>query len=69
MLLLGGGLNGGKVHGRWPGLAPGALDQGDLAGANDYRDVMAELLAARMGVKDSKKIFPGHQYKELGIFR
>jgi uncharacterized protein (DUF1501 family) len=69
MMLLGGGLYGGKVHGRWPGLSSGSLDQGDLAGANDYRDVMAELLSARMGVKDAKKIFPGHDYKELGIFR
>jgi uncharacterized protein (DUF1501 family) len=69
MLLLGGGMNGGKVHGRWPGLAPGALDQGDLAGANDYRDVVAELLASRMGVKDAKKIFPDHDYKRLGIFK
>jgi uncharacterized protein (DUF1501 family) len=69
MLLIGGGMSGGKVHGRWPGLAPSALDQGDVAGANDYRDVMAELLTARMGVKDAKKIFPDHDYKGLGIFR
>jgi uncharacterized protein (DUF1501 family) len=69
MLLMGGGMYGGKVHGRWPGLSSGALDQGDLAGANDYRDVMAELLSARMGVKDAKKVFPGHSYKEIGIFR
>ncbi|SNT13606.1 Uncharacterized conserved protein, DUF1501 family [Asanoa hainanensis] len=69
MLLLGGGLNGGKVHGRWPGLSAGALDQGDLAGANDYRDVMTELLGARMGVKDWKKIFPGYEAKKIGVFR
>jgi uncharacterized protein (DUF1501 family) len=41
MLLLGGGLSGGRVHGRWPGLNAGALDHGDVAGANDYRDVLA----------------------------
>ncbi|HEY3008472.1 MAG TPA: DUF1501 domain-containing protein [Micromonosporaceae bacterium] len=69
MLLLGGGLNGGAVHGRWPGLAPSALDQGDVAGANDYRDVLAELLARRLGVVDSAKIFPGHRPKSLGVFR
>lgn len=69
MLLLGGGMVGSKVHGKWPGLAPGARDQGDLAGANDYRDVMTELLGARMGVKDWKKIFPGYEAKKLGIFR
>jgi uncharacterized protein (DUF1501 family) len=69
MLLLGGGMNGGKVHGKWPGLAAGSLDQGDLAGANDYRDVVSELLGARMGVKDAKKIFPGYVPKKIGIFK
>jgi uncharacterized protein (DUF1501 family) len=69
MLLLGGGLVGGRVHGRWPGLSEGALDQGDLAAANDYRDVLAELLKARMGLGDVKKIFPGHRHREIGVFR
>jgi uncharacterized protein (DUF1501 family) len=69
MLMLGGGLNGGKVHGAWPGLAPGALDQGDVAGANDYRDVLSEVLVARLGVGDVGPVFPGHTYKKLGIFR
>ena len=68
MLLLGGGLDGGKVHGRWPGLAPGALDQGDLAGANDYRDVLSELLDARLGVKNWKKIFPDYERRKIGVF-
>jgi uncharacterized protein (DUF1501 family) len=69
MLLLGGGLNGGTVHGAWPGLAPAALDHGDVAGANDYRDVLSELLSARLGVTSPAAIFPGHQYKRLGVFR
>ena len=69
MLLLGGGLNGGKVHGNWPGLSPGALDQGDLAGANDYRDVLAEMLKKRFNVQDSAAIFPNHQFKTLGVFK
>jgi uncharacterized protein (DUF1501 family) len=69
MLLLGGGLNGGKVHGKWPGLAPGDLDQGDLAGANDYRDVLAEMLQSRFGVANTAAIFPGHAAKRLGVFR
>jgi uncharacterized protein (DUF1501 family) len=69
MLLLGGGLNGGKVHGKWPGLAPGDLDQGDLAGANDYRDVLAEMLQSRFGVANTAAIFPGHAANRLGVFR
>jgi uncharacterized protein (DUF1501 family) len=67
MLLLGGGLNGGKVHGKWPGLAPAALDNGDLAGANDYRDVVGEILARGFGVGDLKKVFPDHDYTRLGV--
>ncbi|HET8682196.1 MAG TPA: DUF1501 domain-containing protein, partial [Micromonosporaceae bacterium] len=69
MLLLGGGLAGGRVHGRWPGLAEAALDHGDVARANDYRDVLGELLSARLGVTDLPKIFPGHAYHRLGVFR
>ncbi len=69
MLLLGGGLTGGKVHGRWPGLAPSALDNGDLAGANDYRDVLAEVLNRGFGVGDVKKVFPDHTYKRIGVLR
>jgi len=69
MLLMGGGLNGGTVHGAWPGLAPSALDQGDLAGANDYRDVLAEVLTVRFGVGTVGDIFPGHPYKRLGVMR
>jgi uncharacterized protein (DUF1501 family) len=69
MLLLGGGLNGGKVHGKWPGLASGALDQGDLAGANDYRDVLSELLQSRFAVANAAAIFPGYTAKRLGVFK
>jgi uncharacterized protein (DUF1501 family) len=68
MLLLGGGLNGGRVHGRWPGLSSGALDHGDVAGANDYRDVLAEMLKTRFGVTNAQAIFPEHQPKRIGAF-
>jgi uncharacterized protein (DUF1501 family) len=67
MLLMGGGLVGGQVHGKWPGLAAGALDHGDLAGSNDYRDVLGELLVRRMGVGSVGDIFPGHQYNQIGV--
>ena len=68
MLLLGGGLRGGQVHGSWPGLAPDALDNGDLAGANDYRDVLVELLQRRLGIGDPAPIFPDHRPTRLGVF-
>lgn len=66
MLLLGGGLRGGRVHGAWPGLTD--LVNGDLAGANDYRDVLAELLQARLGVGDVGRVFPDHRPEPLGVF-
>jgi uncharacterized protein (DUF1501 family) len=69
MLLLGGGLDGGKVHGRWPGLAPSTLDNGDLAGANDYRDVFAEILSRGFAVGDLAPIFPDHRYHRIGVMR
>jgi uncharacterized protein (DUF1501 family) len=71
VLLLGGGLAGGTIHGAWPGLAPEARDDGDVAGANDYRDVLGELVIARLGVSTAAlaTIFPGHPYRPLGVTR
>jgi uncharacterized protein (DUF1501 family) len=59
MLLLGGNVKGGKVYGRWPGLAPANLVGGDLAGTTDYRAVIGEVLRRRCGVADVGTVFPG----------
>ncbi len=71
VLLLGGGLNGGRVHGRWPGLTDPALDQGDLAGTTDYRDVLAEYLTRRFGLSAGALagVFPGLVPAPPGVFR
>jgi len=71
VLLLGGGLAGGTIHGSWPGLAPEVRDNGDVPGANDYRDVLGELVTARLGVAPGAlaRVFPGHPYRPLGICR
>ncbi len=69
MLLLGGGLVGGQVHGKWPGIAPDNLDNGDIAGANDYRDVLGEVLQRGFNVGDVKKVFPDHEYARIGVLR
>ena len=66
VLLLGGGINGGQVLGHWPTVAPSVLDDGDLAGANDYRTVLAELLEKRGGLNGSK-VFPGLSKDRLGV--
>lgn len=70
MLLLGGGLNGGSVHGTWPTLADAALDDGDLAGTTDYRNVLAEYLTRRMGMSADamSSVFPGFAVSPVGAF-
>ncbi|MEV9423169.1 DUF1501 domain-containing protein, partial [Klebsiella quasipneumoniae] len=47
MMVLGQGLNGGRIHGRWPGLAPQLLDHGDVPITTDHRQVLAEILKVR----------------------
>jgi uncharacterized protein (DUF1501 family) len=69
VMVLGGGVNGGKIHGNWPGIAPEALDQGDVAGANDYRNVLGEVVIARLGVTDLADVFPNHQVQRIGFMR
>lgn len=63
MLVLGGGVAGGRVllrDGIWPGLAPEQLYQGvDLQVTTDFRDVFAELLHRHMGLGNLSGIFPG----------
>ena len=45
MLLLGGGVKGGAVHGQWPHLD--LLNDGDLAIKQDFRSVLWEVLVSR----------------------
>jgi uncharacterized protein (DUF1501 family) len=71
VLVLGGGIAGGTVPGAWHGLAPDVLDQGDVPGWNDYRDLLAEVVTARLGVSAGAmgQVFPGHQVRPLGVMR
>ena len=51
IVLAGGPVLGGKVHGRWPGLAPDALRDGrDLAATTDTRAVLKAVLARHLGL-------------------
>jgi len=50
MMVLGDGVAGGKLYGRWPGLAAEQLDRGvDLAVTTDYRAVLGEVLRQQGG--------------------
>ncbi len=66
---MGGKVRGGKVHGRWPGLAPEALYEGrDLALTTDFRTVCGEAIGRHLGQKDLTKVFPGFRSPtDLGI--
>jgi uncharacterized protein (DUF1501 family) len=62
MLVLGGGVNGGKVYGSWPGLAPDQLaSPGDLQVTTDFRTVLAEIVQRRLLNADLGQVFPGFQ--------
>ena len=68
-LFLGGSVHGGRVHGQWPGLGAGELNEGrDLRYTVDFRDVF--LAAARwLGVANPAQVIPGYvPATEPGLF-
>jgi uncharacterized protein (DUF1501 family) len=73
MLVMGGGVRGGQVFGKWPGLAvPHRFEGRDLAVTTDFRDVFAEIVVRHLGVADAKPIFPGYDVQASrfpGLFR
>jgi uncharacterized protein (DUF1501 family) len=70
MFVLGGGVVGGQVYADWPGLADSQLLDGNLSITIDYRTVLSELLAKRMGNAERTEVFPEFtDAGQLGIFR
>jgi uncharacterized protein (DUF1501 family) len=60
MFVLGGRVKGGKVYGRWPGLADHELNEGrDLAVTTDFRAVLGEVVAKSIGANRLDLVFPG----------
>jgi uncharacterized protein (DUF1501 family) len=60
LFVIGGGVKGRKVHGRWPGLAPEQLYEGrDLALTTDFRSVFSEVAAKSLGATKLDTVFPG----------
>ncbi len=69
MLVLGGGVRGGRVLGDWPGLAREQLYEGrDLAMTTDFRDVFAEVATRHLGAEKIDRVFPGYEV-EVRRFR
>lgn len=71
MFLLGGKVEGGKVHGTWNGLKDDALYQKrDLAVTTDFRDVFNEVLCSHAGLTPKDGFFPGYSPKRVnGLFK
>src|SRR5687767_6735059 len=67
LFVIGGDVKGGRVHGKWPGLAPEQLYEGrDLALTTDFRSVFSEVTARHLGATKLDKIFPGFSAEPRG---
>lgn len=67
MWVMGGNVHGGKVYGKWDGLASDRLYEGrDVPITTDFRDVVSNVLDRHMGLDQTKLklIFPGYTVKQ-----
>jgi uncharacterized protein (DUF1501 family) len=70
LFVLGNSMDGGKVHGTFPGLADGALYEGrDLPVTTDFRAVFCELAGKHLGIKDDAKLFPGWTGRRIPLLK
>jgi uncharacterized protein (DUF1501 family) len=72
MMLLGGPVNGRRIHGRWPGLEAGERHEArDLAVTTDFRDVFAAVVTRHLGLPAAAlgRVFPGHTARPLELLR
>ena len=64
MFVIGGDVRGGRVYGRWPGLARDKRYDGrDLAVTTDFRDVFGEIVVRHLGLEKPVAVFPGYTLK------
>jgi uncharacterized protein (DUF1501 family) len=69
MMVLGGGVRGGRVLGRWNGVDEQHLFEGrDLAVSTDFRSVLSEVLEHQRGPLPLGKVFPGFTPSRVGLF-
>ena len=71
-LIAGGGVNGGKVIGQWPGLAESRLLNGrDLMPTGDVRELAAAMLYRQFGISPgnlTNTVFPGIGFDRSSIY-
>ncbi len=60
MFVLGNEVQGGRVHGDFPGIEAGALYEGrDLPVTTDFRALFSEVAGRHLGIDDDEQMFPG----------
>lgn len=67
----GGGVNGGKIHGKFPGLDEKVLKDGDLVVTADYRSLLTEILTRRAGItaEGASQVFPNFKPEVLSVMK
>jgi len=59
MFVLGGSVKGGKIYGKWPGVADEQLNEGrDLKVTTDFRNVVGEAAYKTLGSRQLDVVFP-----------
>ena len=59
MFVLGGAVKGGKIYGKWPGVADEQLNEGrDLKVTTDFRNVLGEAAYKSLGSRQLDVVFP-----------
>jgi uncharacterized protein (DUF1501 family) len=70
MMVMGGHVDGGQVHGQWPGLeAEQLVGPGDLAVTTDYRDVLGEIIQKRLNNAAVAEIFPEYTFRGTSMLK
>jgi uncharacterized protein (DUF1501 family) len=66
---MGAQINGGKIHGQWPGLheEPSLPGPGGMEVRIDYRSVLSEVLSNAIGNRQLDQVFPGFVPQPVGL--
>lgn len=70
MFVLGNQVEGGRVHGDFPGLDPDALYEGrDLPVTTDFRALFSEVAGQHLGIGKDQEMFPGWTGGRIPLIR